>query len=469
MRNDKQAGILIIYELLIIFIFSTVMVGVISYAAFQLKVIRATAAREQAFQIAEAGVNYYQWHLAHFPTDYKDGTGAPGPYVHTYVDSNTQQTIGSFSLTVTPPALGSTITTIQSIGATTANPKTTRTITVKYGVPSLAKYSFLTNGDAWVGASESVSGEFHANGGIRFDGTGNSRISSSKQTYTCQSWSGAPCPATENGIWGAAPQTTKNLWDYPAPNEDFSSITADLATMKTNAQNGGIYLPPSNKQGYSVVFNSNGTISIYTVNNLRNTPTGWDVNNVAHNEKIDYNIRSQVDGDPNTAGVQNFSMPSNGVIFIEDNVWVEGTVHGRVNLAAATLPYNANTAPKLLIPNNLVYSAKDGSDVLGLIGQKDVLVTYFAPATLEIDAAMIAQNGSAQRWYFPGNTKTSITVYGSISSFGTWTWSWVDNNNNLTSGYATTNSVYDANLLYGPPPFFPLSADGYRQLTWTAN
>jgi type II secretory pathway pseudopilin PulG len=467
--TNKQSGILIIYELLIIFIFSTVMVGVISYAAYQLKVIRATALREQAFQIAEAGINYYQWHLAHFPADYQDGTGGAGPYVHSYVDKNTAQTIGNFTLTITPPVLGSTIVTIQSTGATTANPNIKRTITTKYGIPSLAKYSFLTNSDVWIGSTESVSGEMHSNGGIRFDGTGNSAITSSKATYSCTVTFGCSPTVTKNGIWGSAPQSTKNLWDYPVPNVDFSSITSDLAGMKTSAQSGGIYLPPSNGQGYSLVFNSNATITIYKVSNLRNTPTGWDVNNVAHNEKIDYNNRTQIDGNTSLAGVQNFSMPANGVIFLEDNTWVEGTVRGRVLVAAATLPYNSASAPKIYIPNSIVYSAKDGTDVLGLVGQKDVVVTYFAPTNLEIDAAIIAQNGSAQRFYYPGNTKTSITVYGSISSFGVWTWSWVDGSGNLTSGYQTTTSTYDANLLFGPPPSYPLSAEGYRQISWSAN
>lgn len=467
--KNNQAGIVVIYELLIMVVFSAVMLGVIRYAIGQLQLVRQTAVREQAFQIAEAGINYYQWHLAHFPTDYQDGTGGAGPYIHTVVDQNTHVTLGQYSLTITPPSLGSTIVTIASTGATNADPKIKRTVTTRYGIPSLAKYSFLTNSDAWIGSSETVNGEFHTNGGVRFDGTGNSQISSSKSTYSCQSWSGSPCPATENGIWGSAPQSTKSLWNFPVPNVDFSSITADLATMKSSSQNGGIYLPPSNKQGYSLVFNSNGTISIYTVTNLRNTPTGWDVNGVAHNTKIDYNNRSKIDGNPNIAGVQDFAMPTDGQIYIEDNTWIEGTVNGRVNIAVAKLPYNSSSAPEVYIPNNLVYAAKDGSDVLGIVAQQDFLVTYFAPTTLEIDAAIIAQNGSAQRWYFPGNVLSSITTFGSLSSYGTWTWSWVDGSNNIVSGYSTTNSTYDGNLLYGPPPYYPISSEGYKQISWTSN
>ena len=118
------------------------MLAILGNATTQLRVIRSSAAREEAFHIAETGVNYYQWHLAHFPADFKDGTGAAGPYVHDYIDKDTQVTVGRFSLTITAPSVGSTVVTIQSTGWTLANPKETRTITTKYGVPSLAKYAF---------------------------------------------------------------------------------------------------------------------------------------------------------------------------------------------------------------------------------------------------------------------------------------------------------------------------------------
>lgn len=457
-KNDSQAGFLIIYEVLIIFIFSLVMLAAISYAAIQLRVVRSTVAREQAFNIAEAGINYYQWHLAHYPTDYQDGTGAAGPYIHDYIDKNTNQVIGQYSLTITPPGVGSTVTTIQSIGWTTDKPSTRRTITSRYGIPSLAKYGFLTNSDVWVGNTESVNGEMHANGGIRFDGVGNAPIQSAKLTYTCQTYHGCG-PTTKPGIWGSAAASTQAYWNFPVPGIDFSSLTSDLATMRTDAQSAGIYKGASGGQGYSLVFNSNATVSIYKVNSLRSHASGTDVNGNVHNEDLDYNGRTLL---------QTSALPSNGIIFLEDRTWVEGTVAGRVTVAAAKLPYNPSTAPSILIPNNVVYTAKDGSVSLGLISQKDILVTYYSPNDLEIDAALIAQNGSAQRFFFSGNVKDTLTVYGSVMSFGVWTWSWVSGST-VTSGYPNTNTTYDSSLLYSPPPNFPLTNSGYQQLTWTSD
>jgi hypothetical protein len=181
---------------------------------------------------------------------------------------------------------------------------------------------------------------------------------------------------------------------------------------------------------------------------------------VAHNEYTDYKNR-QLLSTP--------AIPANGIIYIEDNVWVEGTVKGRVMVAAAKLPYVASAAPTIYIPKNIVYAAKDGTSVLGLLAQNNIVITYNAPSALEIDAALIAQNGSTQFFYYPGNTKTSITIFGSIMSYGQWTWSWVNSQNTLTSGYATTIDTYDKNLLYSPPPSFPLSTSGYQQISWSSN
>ncbi len=469
MNKYSQQGSVIVLEVVIIFIFSTVVLTVLANAAMQFRILRSSVNREQAFHISEAGVNYYQWRLAHYPTDFQDGTGAAPSmqndfgvacYPHTYIDKDTNDEIGKYCLQITAPAVGSTIVTIKSIGYSSKNPATKRTITTRYGIPSLAKYAFLTNGDVWVGNTESVSGEMHANGGIHFDGSGNAPITSSKTTYTCQTYHGCSPAQTKAGVWGSAAQSTKNSWQYPVPNVDFSSITADFASLKTTAQSGGIYLSPSNAQGYSLVFNNNNTVSVYKVTSLRSHATGYDVNGVSHPEDLDYNSRS-------LQFTQ--ALPSNGVMYVEDRTWVEGIVSGRVMVAAAKLPYNASTAPSIIIPNDITYTVKDGTVSLGLVAQKDVLISYYAPDNLEVDAAMVAQNGSAQFYNFSGNIKDTITIYGAIASYGTWTWSWVNGSGQTTSGYQNTSTTYDSNLLYAPPPSFPLATSGYQQISWTSD
>jgi len=459
-NKNFNKGAILIYLIIVIFIFSVLMVPLLGIVLGQINYLKTSVAKEQALQIAEAGINYYQWRLSHFPGDYQDGTGASGPYVHSYTDKDVQEIIGSFSLEITPPLTGSTIITIKSTGWTDKYPNIKKTITVSYGIPSLAEYSFLSNSYIWIGQNETVSGRLRSNNGIRFDGYTNAPVQSAKETYECPSNQGPPCPANKDGVWGLAPIFVRKFWEFPVPSTDFSTITYDFSSLKSLAQSGGIYLPPSNKKGYSIVFKSNGTVDIYKVTSLRYNPSGQDINKVPRSEYTDYDNRS----------LQfNRNIPSSGIIYVEDKVWVEGNVKGRAMVAAGLLPYNYSSAPTIYIPNNIIYSTKDGSDVLGLIAQKDIVVTYHAPDDLEINAALVAQNGSAQFFYYNGNKKDSITTYGSIISFGQWTWSWVNGSNALVSGYRDTYSNYDANLLYGPPPSFPLSTSGYKQLDWKSN
>ncbi len=456
-----QKGSILIYSIVIIFIFSLVMVGLLAYATVQLRVVRSSINREQAFQIAEAGANYYEWHLGHFNTDYWDGNASttPGPYVHDYIDTDTNKKIGQFSLNITPPLLGSTIVTVQSTGYTMDNPNQKRTITVRYGIPSLAKYAFITNSYVHVGSASTFYGQFHSNSGIQFDGTGYAVITSARSTYTCSAADG-DCSGTHPGIWGTAGSATKAFWQFPVPNVDYSAITADLATIKSEAQDGGLYLPPSNAQGYSLVFANDGTFRVYKVTSLNNDPVGYDVDGSAHNTSIDYLNRSE---ETDICDPYPCQMPGNGLIYVEDNTWVEGVVKGRAMVAAAKLPYQPGDAPSVMLQDNLTYAARDGTNSLGLIGQEDVLLTYTVPNNIEIDAALIAQNGSFQRFNFSGSFKGTLTIYGSISSFGRAAVYYG------VSGFQTRNYSYDSNLLYAPPPGFPLTGSGYQQISWSSN
>src|SRR3989344_2317093 len=95
-RRESRQRKLLVYPagdlLLSALIFGTVAVimigGLVSLGIFENRVSTVTQNKELAFHIAEAGINYYRWHLAHAPTDYQDGTGGPGPYIHDYKDKD---------------------------------------------------------------------------------------------------------------------------------------------------------------------------------------------------------------------------------------------------------------------------------------------------------------------------------------------------------------------------------------------
>jgi len=462
---------MLLYIIVAITLLAIVLVPLFDHLVLRIRMLRDVIEREQALQIAEAGINYYQWRLAHFPKDYQDGTGRPGPYVHDYIDVDKQEKIGQFSLVITPPQVGSTVVTIQSTGWTLRKPNIKRTITVRYGIPSLTKYSFLSNVDIWIGEDEAVSGRFMSNGGIRFDGTTNAPVQSAQPDippgYICSPGQGDNCPAVKPGIWGYASDEVKKFWQFPVSRFDFSSLTSDLAEMKKTAQQGGIYLPPSNKYGYSLVFSNDGKVTIYRVDRLLSHGPWCDLSCGTETSTCCWN--SQYTHYDRRVFQFTSDIPANGIIYAEDNVWVEGVVRGRATVVAAKLPYNFNTSPTIFIPQNIVYSQKDGSDSLGLIAQRSVVISYYAPSNLEINAAMVAQNGSVQFPYWPYLIKNRITVYGSIMTYKTWTWTWVNRAGEVVSGYRYTVNNYDSSLLYSPPPSFPFSGSEYQQLEWKSN
>src|SRR3990167_9513152 len=153
--------------------------GVASYGIYEHRVSLRHHQRDQAFHIAEAGVNYYRWHLAHAPRDYQDGTGTPGPYVHPYADKN-GTTIGYYSLQIQPPLPGSMVVGVSSTGWTIWRPEVERTVAVRLGFPALTDYTFLSNANMAFGFTSRVNGTVHSNGGIRFDGESDSWVRSAR-------------------------------------------------------------------------------------------------------------------------------------------------------------------------------------------------------------------------------------------------------------------------------------------------
>src|SRR5688572_796332 len=103
LKKTKSRGAMLIQILVFASIAAVLLAGLVGWAAISIKAARFSLYREKSFQIAEAGIDYYRWHLAHSPTDYEDGTGAAGPYVHAFNDRDGNR-IGEFQLEIVPPA-----------------------------------------------------------------------------------------------------------------------------------------------------------------------------------------------------------------------------------------------------------------------------------------------------------------------------------------------------------------------------
>lgn len=514
--TQGNRGAILVYLIIFIAVFAMVMLAVVGNFAAKLQLLRTTIEREQAFHIAEAGINYYQWHLIMFSEDYQDGTGGSGPYVHDYVDYDTQETIGQFSLVITPPSQGGTAVTIQSTGWKNDKPNIKRTVTATYAFPSLASYALLTHGWMYAWGTESYSGPVHSDTGIRFEGTTSSSVTSSVDTtYTSdcnQEYPQANCPttSTRDAIWAIGPNKPQSspFWSNPTTKADFTGISVAFSEIQSNSQLGNnINLSLSNKLGYSLVFNSNGSVTVYKVLSTKNTGARFPVTKALSGGTdtglayiiggTDYD-NSNICSNPSCSGCGSKArcfqytktIPSGGmVIYALENLWVEGTVKGRVTVATANGNANTNPnasgitnnlMPNIYIANNIRYSNGEGgvsgenADTLGLMAEGNIIVPKGAPDPLYVDVALLAQNGfiAAPICYSGGSAKNNVYFFGSLILNGSW---WFNFTNicgsSFTDGYRYPHFQWDTNLLYYPPPYFPPSSvsAGFQMVKWSSN
>lgn len=464
---------------------------------------------QQAFNIAEAGVNYYLWHMAHNGTDYKDGQSTPttpdatlgyGPYVHTYTDSNAVQT-GTFTLWIKPQGGGSTIATVRSIGKIKGS-NITRTVQAQIGAASFASYGLVSNEEFWFGNNEAANGPVFSNVGIRMDGANSDTVSAANATYVPDTRYGGN-GASHAGVWCSTSVTSpvncstrdKSDWLYPKSSVDFNLVSNSLCTIKQtalNSTNSSVcsttpttrttsYVPQystsgsySVNQGYLIELNTNNTYNLYKVSAETDTAASYSA------------------ALTKTTVATGIAVPSSGVIFVEDNVWVRTnpTYHGRVTIASGRLA-SSTYSTNITIADNVLYSVKDGSDALGLVAENNVIIAPYAPPasgafTFEVDAAMLAQLGYVSwQQYYEGTSNCTkgwtasnqnFVSYGSIASKLNWTWNYSrggscgsavrdTTSGSYYSGIMRTNTSYDYSLLYAPPPNYPVTGT-YNILSW---
>jgi len=488
--SQNSSGQILIVVLVSASIFLILITALVGWGSSSLLVSHKNQDREVAFQIAEAGIDYYRWHLAHARDDFKDGTLAAGPYVHDFNNKDGVK-IGTFSLTITPPPVGSTIVTITSVGRVVADPSLTRTIETRLAISSFAKFAVVANGNMRFGAGTEVFGPIHSNGGIRFDALAHNVVTSARASYidpdpyhgtispefgvhthvnappgsgTNDAFRPAEAPPS---VLPARPDVFESGRQIGVPAVDFAGVTADLAQIKTDAAASGRYFANSGALGYRVLLKTNDTFDLYQVNTLVNAPGNCTPSGNPPNGQAGWGSWSISGAGSAQTFLANYAFPSNGLLFLEDNVWVEGQINtARLTIASARFPDNVNTRTSITVNNNLLYTNYDGQDVLALIAQNNFNVGLVSQNTLRIDAALMAQNGRAGRYYYTpsgcaNDSKSTLTLYGMIGTNQRYGFAYTNG-----TGYATRNIIYDANLLYGPPPSFPLTSDQYSILSW---
>lgn len=461
----RMKGTAIAYALAIMTVVMILLTSILNFIASQLQYSFKQNDREQALQIAEAGIHFYKWYLAHQldgrtasqvnafwanTSPYPLGVNAP------YVDSFAN---GEYSIVVEKPDPSKTIVNIESTGWTTANPGLTRKIKVRLRKPSWSEDAVMSNEAVRFGVGTEVFGPIHSNNGIRFDGLAHNLVTSSMDEYNdpdhndnnkefgVHTHVNAPPATGMNNSFRPAealPNAVPNRTDifeagreFPVAPVDFNGVLGDLSLMKSEAiaGTGGSLYFNNDHQGRHIILKADDTFDIRTVRSFTSST------NMIQNYQ---------------GGWANYAIPENGVIFVENNVWLEGAVDGkRVTIVAANLISEAQKT--MYLGKDVRYANVDCSNMIGLIGQKDVEIYRESNNILRIDASLLAQTGRVGRANYTGSSalRDTITIYGAIASNKRYGFSWVDGSGNRVSGYATRNLYYDNNLLYCPPPYFP--------------
>lgn len=466
----RQKGSLLVYTLVILSISSILFAGYVQVILSQVRFGLVKSAREESLQVAEAGIYFYRWYLAHQTGgrtkqqiyDFWTDAGDP-PYGVGSAWEQDYEGVGRYSITVTPPtSLSSTIAIVESTGWTYKHPEQTRTVRVRFRQPSWSEYSVLCDSDIRFGDGTEAFGPIHSNGGIRFDGVAHNIVSSLQEEYTdpdthllkdgvWTNWSGEYNPNMGNDVFLAGK-------DFPVAEVEFNGVASDFALIKelsgcgtpnsycsdtSSGQN--LYFNNAN-YGRHVVLNSDGTVDVSRV-------LGYDGTSLT--------ITSE-------SSATSYTIPDDGVIFVEDNVWIEGQINGKhVTIVAADM--SGGSDRDVYIEHDIRYTNYDGTDTIGIIAQDDVSVIRESEDDLRIDAALLAYNGRVGRPYYGTycvhwhhghcdtwveDHKDTITVFGSIATRERYGFAYTDG-----TGYTNRNLIYDNNFVYYPPPYFPTGTE----------
>jgi hypothetical protein len=484
-----EDGYVLILVMLVLMVVGIMAGGLLMSVTVNQQHVSRDRGNSQSLAVAEAGLNQYLWMVAAGASSESNDFAIPG---NVEADEH-RQTIdlvnadyavkGTYTIEVTEPSADDPRIAVTVTGRAESDLDTARTVSAHIGRPSFSEYVLLTNDSVYIGGAPTDidrvwQGKTHSNTGVRIETRNISDVVSCAQsTYLYAS------PNTyENGVWSqyvtSATDTTgsRALWSFPVPAIDFDTVTSDFVKLNAKAT-GAANLPLSTG-------NASSTKGYY-IKLLPNEK--WQYAKVTA-ETENYTVHSSNDyGGTLTYGTLSgvLDYPDGGVIYVNDNVWVEGTdLDGRITIACSGQLNSAGKtdATSIHVVGDILYSAKNGTVAVGLIAQNNVEIPMYAPIgkvntigsstsddgniDMEIDAAIIAQQGCEivnRGTSSQGPRRQLLTFYGSVSSYGTPSRCTTSGTN--YSGFNQGANYYDPFLLHQPPPFFP-TVGSYQVLDW---
>ncbi|MEW6009168.1 MAG: hypothetical protein AB1629_06010 [Candidatus Omnitrophota bacterium] len=465
--NNNKGFIMILTYLLIVVLF-LLGVAFFSRSASEKKISSVDKDNVLAFDAAEAGLNRSIIYLrANTPSPSLDAPFDPFSGAQTLCAepsltncTNTTTAKATYLITIDPSDDNDQHPTSSKFTITSkgTSGQLSRTVTTVVQTDNFARFAYFSDTEhygvgwwrtpVWFITSDSIWGPSHTNGHYHISGSPSFYdVAASGDDFVTYYHGGPPIDAPSVGGFVAIMDDNGNIIDgftkgatpIPMPNQAIELHNAAV-------QGGQVYNGDT-----TVVLNSNGTM------NVTNTQANCNpCNNVA--------------------------LPTNHALYVSGgNLTVSGTLNGSLTVGS-----NRN----IIIPDNVRYNtlpsgstfcpegntiANDGTgrqclanatDMLGVIAEKEVVVSSSAPSNLEIDASIMAMDRSfsVQNW----NTvapKGTLKVFGGIiqdqrGPVGTFN----SSTNTVQTGYSKSY-IYDSRFTTAPPLYFPQTGD-YLNLVW---
>jgi hypothetical protein len=439
------------------------MVSSVQYITAQIKYSFFQKASEEALRIAEAGGQFYEWYLN------KNIEGKSLAEIYAFLEEETllgeatggteiayknleNEISGSYILQVEKmPTKGSTIIEVNISGKVKENSSVERKLKFQYRLPAWCEYAVLTDEQAAYDAQTQIFGRIFSNVGVHFDGVAHGGVLSAKETYH-----DAETDTEKPGVWTSwaneynsdlASQVFLAGKKYPALLKNFSAVSESLNLLKTVAENEGTYFDNTGAGKYLVLRGDKFDIRQVVSRDANNEPifaeeNAWSLDN---------------------------DLPDDGVIFVENDLWIEGEL-GEANSGRRLTVVAANLASgekaNVFIGEDIIYgdNSEGENTALGIIAQKDIEIIKDSPDSLRIEGALLAAEGQIGRADYSQECecdaqicedhKNTITFWGSLISQKPYKFSQTDSCHGET-GYATENIYFDERLTRNPPPYFP--------------
>lgn len=423
-RDEGVALFVVIAAMAMLFVLATML---IMMSVYQIESTKRMESRSMAIQMADAGINAYMYELKRDPV-YHLSHPTLGPVATAE---------GSWSVSATVDTSGSIV--LRST-AVVPGRNETRTIIAKVKYPTFADYAMLSDANINWGPNRYIDGPVHSNGSV---------TQNENTTIITGLVSGV---TGVNGYTDAAHMQDGFIDDMTNPKAttiDFNQLTSKFDSLQTRANNSGNYIAPSGAKGYRIVF-SGSRYNLDKVLTYSDDTGAITVSAVRTNSVV----------------------PTDGVIYINDDTWISGTYSVPITLAvgdpSGTADYDA------YIADNFRAADRNGGYKAGVIAKSDIIIPYWYtsssyPTSWTIQAALLSQNGYVGAFTntapYTGRTKPNINTDGSIASRLPGYFLSTDGYGNQT-GFPARGIYYDAGLKTNPPPQYPVIGS-LKILSWT--